>query len=82
MRWLRIIAGAALVIWLLSTARKEALKRGKTTLASALPLAGGALLCFLVAAAPVNSTVSNIAILVALLLLASSIGVMLWQAFR
>lgn len=82
MRWLRIAAGAALVIWLLATARKEALRRGKTTLSAALPLAGAAVLCFLVAVVPVSPAVSNIAALAALLLLAAAIGVMLWQAFR
>ena len=43
--------------------------------------AGAALLCFLVAVAPVSPTISNIAALAALLLLAAAIGVMLWQAF-
>lgn len=81
-RWIRWGAAAALVIWLLAMARREALRRGRRALAIALPLAGVAIICFLVAIFESNALVSNIFMLTAVLSITAAIGVMLWQGFR
>ena len=71
-----------LVAWLLAMARREALKRGRKGLASALPLVGAATVAFLLAISPVSPQVSNISLLAALLFLAGAIGLVLWRGFR
>jgi len=82
MRWLRLVAGAAIVGWLLVMARREALRRGRRSLATALTLAGAGLLCFLLAVSPLHPAVSNLLLGLALVLLAGALAVVLWQGFR
>jgi len=82
MRWIKLALGAGLMAWVLLAARREALRRGKGGLATALILVGGGAACFIGAAVAVNALLSNLLLLSAVVLYGSALALTLWKGFH
>ena len=85
MRWWRLAAGGAVLLWVLGTAYRQARKRGRD-LGAAVVLVGVAVFMFAVGALaprpPLSAEWASVLVVGSVVMLGMAMAVVLWRGFR
>ncbi len=85
MRWWRLAAGGAILIWVLGTAYRQARKRGRE-LGVAVVLVGLAVFMFAIGALaprpPLSAAMAEALVVGSIVVLGMAMAIVLWRGFR